>query len=573
MNKIYYFTATAILAGILPIVVNAAPFLPDAGLIMRETNKMPAMSKKPVDTTIEQPALKKPMAVQSNLHIKVQSFTFSGNSQFTDSVLLGLLGNYTNRNLSFADLQEAAVIITNFYRKAGYFVAYAYLPEQTLEHGQVEIAILEGRFDDSHLKGQGISLLNNTRINKKVLQNFLDTQKKGSLITESNLNHLSLLLNQLPGINAKVLLAPGKEANSSSLSVKIREAPLMTGYASTDNYGLYATGYYRFDGGVSFNDPFGLGDQLNFRAQTTDTGNTVSGWADYNFAVNGYGTRLGANFSELHYSLGRSFTQLQAHGIARTIGTTLTQPLLLNRSGQLTGIAHYEHRWLQNEYDITGSHNDRELNVMSFSFAGNFTDQWLSEMGLTQAYINVSAGQVAFSNQQAYLADQTTHLDTNGGYHKFYWQFNRTQNVWGPFSLYANFQGQVANKNIDSSERISLGGPYGIRAYPVGEGSADEGWQSNTEIRYRLPSIHYVPGFLQLIGFIDTGYARINTIPLPGDAHNSAHLTGYGFGINWLEVAGFSLRTSLAWRDSNKQPTADPTATGPMGYFQLNKMF
>jgi hemolysin activation/secretion protein len=197
----------------------------------------------------------------------------------------------------------------------------------------------------------------------------------------------------------------------------------------------------------------------------------------------------------------------------------------------------------------------------------------LTEKGETQAFINVSAGQVDFTNHQAYTVNKDTGLNTNGGYHKFNWLLNRTQNVWGPLSLYANFQGQVASKNLDTSEQISLGGPYNIRAYPVGEGSADEGWQFNAETHYRLPVIPNLPGFMQLIGFIDTGYSRVNAQPLPGDTHNSRHLTGYGFGINWLQAAGFNLRTSLAWRDSSQQPSADPNATGPMGYFQLSRQF
>jgi len=69
------------------------------------------------------------------------------------------------------------------------------------------------------------------------------------------------------------------------------------------------------------------------------------------------------------------------------------------------------------------------------------------------------------------------------------------------------------------------------------------------------------------------GYARVNARPLSGNANNSEHLAGYGFGINWLEAKGFNLRTSLAWRDTNKQPTSDSTATGPMGYFQLSRLF
>ena len=118
---------------------------------------------------------------------------------------------------------------------------------------------------------------------------------------------------------------------------------------------------------------------------------------------------------------------------------------------------------------------------------------------------------------------------------------------------------------------MSFGGPNAIRAYPVGEASAAEGWIFNGEARYNLPAIPYAPGQFQIIGFIDTGYSRTNAIPLPNIG--SRHLTGYGFGINWSGFAGISLRTSLAWKDVNTQPTSDPTSQAPQAYFQITKTF
>ena len=145
MNKICRTLVITLLLSHGSAAINAAPVIPNAGLIMRESSKMPTMPKKPVDTQIETPPLKKPMAAQSNLRVTVRSFSFSGNSQFPTSTLQPLLSQYTNRELGFADLQQAAAVITDYYRKAGFPFAYAYLPEQTLEHGQVELAIFEGQ--------------------------------------------------------------------------------------------------------------------------------------------------------------------------------------------------------------------------------------------------------------------------------------------------------------------------------------------------------------------------------------------------------------------------------------------
>ena len=162
MNKIYRSLVVTLLLSHGSAAINAAPAIPNAGLIipqipnagliMRESSKMPTMPKKPIDTRIERPPLKKPMATSSHLHVTVRSFRFSGNSQFPASTLQSLLSQYTNRELSFSDLQQAASVITSYYRKAGFPFAYAYLPEQSLENGQVELAILEGQLEDKHFE-------------------------------------------------------------------------------------------------------------------------------------------------------------------------------------------------------------------------------------------------------------------------------------------------------------------------------------------------------------------------------------------------------------------------------------
>ena len=556
----------------------AVDVVPDSGLLMRENRKTPEQPQNQQNVEIETPEVTRPaMQPKNNLKVTVKNFQLSGNTQFGNAELQALLSSYTGRELRFDDLQAAADVITKYYRAAGFFLASAYLPQQTIKQGQVEIAILEGHLDGSHLKEGAIYPVTEVRLKNSVLQRFLDMQAEGEVVNEEDMEHLSLLINDLPGIESKIVLSPGSKVNTSALSLKVKEKPMLSGYVAVDNQGLYSTGYFRFSGGITLNDLTGYGDQLNLRALTTETGDTVGGWADYNLPINGYGTRLAINFSELHYSLGRSFTALKADGIARTVGASITHPLWLAREGRLMGIAHYEHRWMEDRINSVSPafNTDRELNVMSFSFAGNLTDQFLPAAGLTQAYVSVSAGEVAFNNAAAYTRDrQAGGLNSNGGYHKFVWQLSRTQNVIDDFSLFANFQGQVASKNLDTSERISIGGPNGVRAYPVGEGSASEGWFFNGEARYRLPIVPTVPGYFQFIGFIDTGYSRINASPLVGQQANR-HLTGYGFGLNWLEVAGFNLRTSIAWRDVKKVPTSDPSvaSSDPMMYFQLSKAF
>ncbi|MFI3219223.1 MAG: POTRA domain-containing protein, partial [Methylococcales bacterium] len=241
----YTLNAIALLlfSSLVPIAEAAPPIqsiqFPDSGLLMRENRKPPEPPKKQSEVDIENTDQQRPpMQRQSDLQVTVQYFSFTGNTQFSNNELQALLTKYKGHPVSFDDLQAAADIISEHYRQAGYIVAHAYLPAQSIKHGIVEIVILEGHLDDSHLNGEAIEMIGTTRINKNVLQRFLNTAKTGDLITDADLGHLSLLINDLPGIESKAVLSPGKKTGTSSLGLKVKEGPLVSGYLASDNYGL-----------------------------------------------------------------------------------------------------------------------------------------------------------------------------------------------------------------------------------------------------------------------------------------------------------------------------------------------
>ena len=61
--------------------------------------------------------------------------------------------------------------------------------------------------------------------------------------------------------------------------------------------------------------------------------------------------------------------------------------------------------------------------------------------------------------------------------------------------------GQTANKNLNSSEQMSLGGPYAVRAYPTGQGSGSQGVIIKTELQYPYNKEFSFGPFLD-VGFI-----------------------------------------------------------------------
>jgi len=92
------------------------------------------------------------------------------------------------------------------------------------------------------------------------------------------------------------------------------------------------------------------------------------------------------------------------------------------------------------------------------------------------------------------------------------------------WQVFVQATAQKVNKNIDSSEQIAVGGNYGVRAYPTGEASSDEGFVGTIEARRNLGS-----GW-QAIGFYDYGFAHINKSPTDTNAYS---LHGIGAGTAW----------------------------------------
>ena len=109
--------------------------------------------------------------------------------------------------------------------------------------------------------------------------------------------------------------------------------------------------------------------------------------------------------------------------------------------------------------------------------------------------------------------------------------------------------GQQANKNLDSSEKFSLGGANGIRAYPQGEASGDEGQRATLELRQAFGQ------GLQGTVFYDFGRIKLNKTPFGSPAANSRTLAGAGVGLN-ASTSQVQLRSSLAWRTDGGQPTS-----------------
>lgn len=527
---------------------------PDAGQIL-ENIKAPLTLPPATDGVLPEAAPARPaLSLPSDVKLQIKAFRITGAREFSEAHLLALLADSTDRELSLAQLQGLAERITAHYREQGYLLARAYLPAQDIKDGLLTIAVLEGRLGK-------VRLDNRSLLNDATAQRQLDDLHPGDAVQAASLERSLLLLNELPGAEVQSTLKPGASVGLTDLDVSLGAGPRVAGSLEADNFDNRYTGSERLGGNLAINSPTGLGDTLSLRGLTSGAGMSYGRLA-YQLPLGPQATQVGLAWSEMRYELGEDFASLDAHGKASIGSVYALQPLLRSRQARLDGQLSYERKRLEDRVDATDTTLDKTLDVWSLGLSGSHQDSLLGG-GAMQYGASLVAGNLELDAASDALDDAG--LDTRGHYAKLAFQLTRLQRLTDRFSLQLRASGQRAAKNLDSSEKLSLGGAYAVRAYPQGEAAADDAWLANLELRY-APAPTW-----QLFGFYDAGGGRISHRPVAGTADNRRTLSGAGVGVSLALPAAINLQAFAAWR-TGSQPTSDDDRS-PRLWLQTTKYF
>ena len=516
---------------------------PDAGRILNQENdrqKAKEIPKQIPKSLLDEGQKKETKASQEKILIK--SFKIEGNIKaFEISELQNLLIDLNNQQLNFEQIQQAADRITDFYNKKGFLLAQAIIPKQEIKDGVVIIIINEGKLDSKEpykINGK------NLRISEQRLKDYMD-EALGSSVLKDSVEKGLLNINDIPGVKASLALEPGSDLGSTRMILNVNEGPLAQGSFTFDNYGNRYTGDLRASASVDFNNPTGIGDQFGVLATKAIEGDLELKKFSYNFPISNNGLRGGIFYSVVDFKIGKELkTNPQSTGKAENANLNLKYPLMRSVAEAVIVNFNYDKKYLYNT--STGSvTSDKELNNYNFGLTYQKTDQFFSG-GFTQANFNFTRGDLDLSKvASSYSGDQgVSGYKTNGTFNKQNIQLNRIQQISEKVNLNFGIDAQFASKNLDTSEKMSLGGPSGIRAYPSGEASGDEGYRYNIDLKYSLGSMPLIGDITSSI-FYD--YGRIKQyknkdVSNSVVSNNEYSLSGYGLGLEAVNSYNFSLK-------------------------------
>jgi hemolysin activation/secretion protein len=523
---------------------------PTAGALLNQLQPPTTAAPAPAAALPEFAAPRAVAAASSGgLAFEVKGFRLAGIDEARAAALLPALAKYTGPGRRIADLEDAAKDVEVALQRAGLFLAQAYVPEQQIEAGVVALQVLPGRIGSVKVEtAPGV------KVDPAFLDRIVAALRGNPVADRETVERTLFTLGDLRGITLESTLAPGEKPGLADLTVAVKAAPGAAYSLEYDSGGSVYTGRNRFYATGEWFNLAGRGDVASLRAQAASGTRFLR--AAWLVPVNERGTRLGLAASALEYELQTAvFDALDARGTAAALSAQLLHPLRRSRNSNLFLQASVDARRFVDKVRAIDLTTKKGMTAYgTLGVVGDFRDT-LGGGGISNYAANLVAGRLRIDTADERAVDAAAYRSA-GSYQKLMLNAARLQVLPWKDYLYLSAQAQFASRNLDSSEKFSMGGPTAVRAYPSSETPSDEavvlGWE------YRKPfAVEALPGDWIASVFGDYGVARQHVDPLPTDVENTRHLHAHGLGLTYAGTGGLQVRGWIAVRGSTRAQSDD----------------
>ena len=465
--------------------------------------------------------------------------------------------------LQYDDLLDVAYAVENFYKKNNY-LARVMLTQQDITEGVLTLDVMESVLSKVKVEQQ-LAGLPSTQ--DHVLALIERQSPQGRQFTANTLDRGLSLANEVPGVSVSGSLHQGDEEGETELILKLYKQQSRQAELVADNIGSRATGANRVMGNYSFINPTGYGDLLSLSTIVTKGSEYFRG--AYSLPIGLDGWRAGLNASAMDYKvIVGDIGVVGAVGKAFTQGLDFVYPIERSPNASSTVTLSAEAKQFTNIMATGNVLSDYDAEVLVAQFSGVDRD-FSKASGLLNYSLAFSHGQVRLQDGSSYQATDSTGNRTEGRFNKIRLNLNYLEAWDKNTDVYVSYSGQLADRNLDSSEKFQLGGAMGIRAYPTGEGSGSDGRMLNFEVRHRFEN------GITLAGFYDWG--QVDELHIPNTNNptlkNSYELHGYGVSAAYNFKNGVSAKATWATRDGENPNPKIPSGTDQDGSRDRNRFW
>src|SRR5688572_8272905 len=406
----------------------------------------------------------------TKIKVKLKTIKITGNVSFSSDVLHELVADLEGKEVTLAQIRSGAHKITLHYRSKGYGLSWAYLPEQVVKDGDIEIAIVEARIDRILVQG-------NTHYNTDFILNHVTPVQEQESFDLDTLERGLLSLNEYPGLSVAAKLTPGGAPGTSDLYLDVHDKYPINVSVDWDNYGAEDVAENRVGVTVEAFNLFDVGHWLSIRG--------IEGFGDgeLTYVSGSYsiplpnGARITAYGSTYSYEAAGTLVNFDPVGDGMTFGAMVSYPLIKTVGFTLVPEIGYEHKDLTQELLDIETSDDRIRAIQAggkFEWNDDFDGRWLgSVMG--------RFGLEGFANGLESDDPDASRQGAGGDFTKVNLMLFRLQRVASWIHLVGRVSYQYSADPLVVSEQFSLGGPDSVRGYPSWEVMGDRGYTASIE--------------------------------------------------------------------------------------------
>ncbi|MBI6636000.1 ShlB/FhaC/HecB family hemolysin secretion/activation protein [Pseudomonas paralactis] len=473
-----------------------------------------------------------------------------------------LLKPYIGQCLGVSQLNELLKVITDYYLGKGRVTSRAYLPQQDLSTGHLQVLVVEGKLEALR------SAEGSTVTDRELAMAF--PGKVGEALNLREIEQLVDQLNRLPSKQAQMELTPGKQIGGSDVVVKNTAQKPWRASLSRNNDGQKSTGEQQWGAGLEWDSPLGLGDQLMLRGghdaisdhQKTSKNtmlyyNLPWGWWNFSYTYSEsdyrtYGVTDGFKYKQDGDNQNH---QLRAERVIHRDDVSKTSVNV--------GLAHLR----TNNYilDVRTAPSSNRLSELQMGINHG--------RRIGSAFVNLDLGMqsgIGLLDAQAQdERDPAGRRQPNARYRKYTATVSYLQpfSLWGEsFSFSSLATGQRSEDPLFSPQRMSLGGSASVRGFKDQLLTGDSGGYWRNEVRWARPvTLDWMrPAFAEYGASVGYDQGVIRNDRYNGNVHGRV-------SSNSLELfaRGKHVSTSVTFAHSLERPGVVTEREAPI-YFRMD---
>jgi len=465
-----------------------------------------------------------------------------------------LRDNEFNSGLTIGQLQEIANEVTNYYRKAGFILAHAYIPAQTINTGVVIIQVLEGVVGN-------VTVENNQSYAASVLKRPFD-HLIGKPVYKDEIESGLLRLTDYPGLSVFGVFRPGTtDVGSTNLVLNIQEERVADFSFHLDNYGTEFTGEGRALVNFALNNPSNSGDIVygNVLKTFSPTGGNY-GSLGYERPIINAENKLGFTISRNAFD-SRFESSLSIDGVTDQAGFYWRQQLTRSRQKNDYSNVKLASKKAELEFDTIENNREDTLTILSFEYGLDTLDTRYSGINFFMVRYSHGFGDI-LGAMEATDAPNSSRDGAGAEFDKIDFRYDRLQTLSPRQSLLVTVSGQLSNDLLTSTEQFGFGGPTSVRAYAPTEFLKDKGYFASLEWIIKAPGYSDVAlmdgktlgDIFQVSMFIDAAGGWLNEPASASQEFDNA--SGIGMGLR-LDLDSFNAHLQIATPLTDKKTTND----------------